>query len=180
MKKENILEQKYNFLDKENNINIGNFNESFQFSANKTNKSYNHNNNYFIQQNISKNSFNDIETNEHAYSFKPKNQETPNFLIKEEKYNVSDFLSIKNIDNDNFKEKDEELTIFTEILKTKIEFNENIEKKQNNYLKEIDEKKRLKDMKNEIEKRCKNLRESIDMNRKKILKNMNKIKLEKK
>ena len=120
-----------------------------------------------------KNIFNDQETNEQTYSFKPKKQETPNFLNKEEKILVSDFM----INNNNINNKEQ--AEFSEVLKTIIEFDESIEEKQKKYLEEIDEKKRIKNMKNEVEKRCKNLRESIEMNRKKILENIKRIQLKK-
>ena len=38
----------------------------------------------------------------------------------------------------------------------------------------------MKNMKNEMEKRCKNLRDSIEMNRKKLLENIKKIQSQKK
>ena len=85
---------------------------------------------------------------------------------------MSDFLLM----NNNQKDISNDENMFSKILKTKIEFNE--EEKQKKYLEEIDEKKRKKLIKDEMDKRCKNLRESIEMNRKKILENIKKIKSE--
>ena len=179
MEKEIINDIKNSSTEKENNMNIINILENNNFLPSTNAKSKNKNDNIFLSNNLFQNSINEQETNEQTYSFKPKKQETPNFLQKDEKIIVSDFLLINNEINENQK-INEEKTVFTEILKTKIEFDENIEEQQKKYLEEIDEKKRIKNMKNEMEKRCKNLRDSIELNRKKILENIKKIKTEKK
>ena len=179
MEKEIINDIKNASTEKENNINIINILENNHFLPSTNTKSKNKNDNIFLSNNLFQNSINEQETTEQTYSFKPKKQETPNFLQKDEKIIVSDFLLINNEINE--KEKiNEEKTVFTEILKTKIEFDENIEEQQKKYLEEIDEKKRIKNMKNEMEKRCKNLRDSIELNRKRLLENIKKIKTEKK
>ena len=179
MEKEIINDIKNASTEKENNMNIINILENNNFLPSTNTKSKNKNDNIFLSNNLFQNSINEQETNEQTYSFKPKKQETPNFLQKDEKIIVSDFLLINNEINE--KEKiNEEKTVFTEILKTKIEFDENIEEQQKKYLEEIDEKKRIKNMKNEMEKRCKNLRDSIELNRKRLLENIKKIKTEKK
>ena len=179
MEKEIINDIKNSSTEKENNMSIINILENNNFLPSTNTKSKNKNDNIFLSNNLFQNSINEQETTEQTYSFKPKKQETPNFLQKDEKIIVSDFLLINNEINE--KEKiNEEKTVFTEILKTKIEINENIEEQQKKYLEEIDEKKRIKNMKNEMEKRCKNLRDSIELNRKKILENIKKIKTEKK
>ena len=179
MEKEIINDIKNSSTEKENNMNIINISENNHFLPSTNTKSKNKNDNIFLSNNLFQNSINEQETNEQTYSFKPKKQETPNFLQKDEKIIVSDFLLINNEINE--KEKiNEEKTVFTEILKTKIEFDENIEEQQKKYLEEIDEKKRIKNMKNEMEKRCKNLRDSIELNRKRLLENIKKIKTEKK
>ena len=179
MEKEIINDIKNSSTEKENNMNIINILENNHFLPSNNTKSKNKNDNIFLSNNLFQNSINEQETNEQTYSFKPKKQETPNFLQKDEKIIVSDFLLINNEINE--KEKiNEEKNVFTEILKTKIEFDENIEEQQKKYLEEIDEKKRIKNMKNEMEKRCKNLRDSIELNRKRILENIKKIKTEKK
>ena len=165
--------------EKENDINIGNTFEYNQLSSKKNKKQQINNNDIYITSNLLPNSFNEQETNEQTYSFKPIKQETPNFLTKEEKITVSDFILINN-ENNNTRKINKEQTVFTEILKTKIELNENIEEMQQKYLEEIDEKKRNKNIKNEMEKRCKKLRESIEINRKKLLENKKRIKSEKK
>ena len=179
MEKEIINDIKNSSTEKENNMNIINILENNHFPQSNNTKSKNKNDNIFLSNNLFQNSINEQETTEQTYSFKPKKQETPNFLQKDEKIIVSDFLLINNEINENQK-INEEKTVFTEILKTKIEFDENIEEQQKKYLEEIDEKKRIKNMKNEMEKRCKNLRDSIELNRKKILENIKKIKTEKK
>ena len=179
MEKEIITDIKNSSTEKENNMNIINISENNNFLPSTNTKSKNKNDNIFLSNNLFQNSINEQETNEQTYSFKPKKQETPNFLQKDEKIIVSDFSLINNEINE--KEKiNEEKNVFTEILKTKIEFDENIEEQQKKYLEEIDEKKRIKNMKNEMEKRCKNLRDSIELNRKRILENIKKIKNEKK
>ena len=179
MEKEIINDIKNASIEKENNMNIINISENNHFPQSNNTKSKNKNDNIFLSNNLFQNSINELETTEQTYSFKPKKQETPNFLQKDEKIIVSDFLLINNEINE--KEKiNKEKTVFTEILKTKIEFDENIEEQQKKYLEEIDEKKRIKNMKNEMEKRCKNLRDSIELNRKRILENIKKIKTEKK
>ena len=179
MEKEIITDIKNASIEKENNMSIINILENIHFPQSNNTKSKNKNDNIFLSNNLFQNSINEQETNEQTYSFKPKKQETPNFLQKDEKIIVSDFLLINNEINE--KEKiNEEKTVFTEILKTKIEFDENVEEQQKKYLEEIDEKKRIKNMKNEMEKRCQNLRDSIELNRKKILENIKKIKTEKK
>ena len=179
MEKEIINDIKNSSTEKENNMNIINILENNHFPQSNNTKSKNKNDNIFLSNNLFQNSINEQETTEQTYSFKPKKQETPNFLQKDEKIIVSDFLLINNEINE--KEKiNEEKTVFTEILKTKIEFDENIEEQQKKYLEEIDEKKRIKNMKNEMEKRCKNLRDSIELNRKRLLENIKKIKSEKK
>ena len=179
MEKEIINDIKNSSTEKENNMSIINILENNNFLPSTNTKSKNKNDNIFLSNNLFQNSINEQETNEQTYSFKPKKQETPNFLQKDEKIIVSDFLLINNESNKNEKIK-EEKNVFTEILKTKIEFDENIEEQQKKYLEEIDEKKRIKNMKNEMEKRCKNLRDSIELNRKKLLENIKKIKTEKK
>ena len=179
MEKEIINDIKNASIEKENNMSIINILENNNFLPSTNTKSKNKNDNIFLSNNLFQNSINEQETNEQTYSFKPKKQETPNFLQKDEKIIVSDFLLINNEINENQK-INEEKTVFTEILKTKIEFDENVEEQQKKYLEEIDEKKRIKNMKNEMEKRCKNLRDSIELNRKKILENIKKIKTEKK
>ena len=179
MEKEIINDIKNSSTEKENNMSIINISENNHFLPSTNTKSKNKNDNIFLSNNLFQNSINEQETNEQTYSFKPKKQETPNFLQKDEKIIVSDFLLINNEINENQK-INEEKTVFTEILKTKIEFDENVEEQQKKYLEEIDEKKRIKNMKNEMEKRCKNLRDSIELNRKKILENIKKIKTEKK
>ena len=179
MEKEIITDIKNSSTEKENNMSIINISENNNFLPSTNTKSKNKNDNIFLSNNLFQNSINEQETNEQTYSFKPKKQETPNFLQKDEKIIVSDFSLINNEINE--KEKiNEEKNVFTEILKTKIEFDENIEEQQKKYLEEIDEKKRIKNMKNEMEKRCKNLRDSIELNRKRILENIKKIKNEKK
>ena len=179
MEKEIINDIKNASTEKENNMSIINILENIHFPQSNNTKSKNKNDNIFLSNNLFQNSINEQETNEQTYSFKPKKQETPNFLQKDEKIIVSDFLLINNEINE--KEKiNEEKTVFTEILKTKIEFDENVEEQQKKYLEEIDEKKRIKNMKNEMEKRCKNLRDSIELNRKRLLENIKKIKTEKK
>ena len=179
MEKEIITDIKNASTEKENNMSIINILENNNFLPSTNTKSKNKNDNIFLSNNLFQNSINEQETNEQTYSFKPKKQETPNFLQKDEKIIVSDFLLINNEINENQK-INEEKTVFTEILKTKIEFDENIEEQQKKYLEEIDEKKRIQNMKNEMEKRCKNLRDSIELNRKRILENIKKIKNEKK
>ena len=179
MEKEIINDIKNSSTEKENNINIINISENNNFLPSTNTKSKNKNDNIFLSNNLFQNSINEQETTEQTYSFKPKKQETPNFLQKDEKIIVSDFLLINNEINENQKINEEKI-VFTEILKTKIEFDENIEEQQKKYLEEIDEKKRIKNMKNEMEKRCKNLRDSIELNRKKLLDNIKKIKTEKK
>ena len=179
MEKEIITDIKNASTEKENNMNIINISENNNFLQSTNTKSKNKNDNIFLSNNFFQNSINEQETTEQTYSFKPKKQETPNFLQKDEKIIVSDFLLINNEINENQK-INEEKTVFTEILKTKIEFDENIEEQQKKYLEEIDEKKRIKNMKNEMEKRCKNLRDSIELNRKKLLENIKIIKSEKK
>ena len=179
MEKEIITDIKNISIEKENDMNNVNISENNHFLPSTNTKSKNKNDNIFLSNNLFQNSINEQETTEQTYSFKPKKQETPNFLQKDEKIIVSDFLLINNEINE--KEKiNEEKTVFTEILKTKIEFDENVEEQQKKYLEEIDEKKRIKNMKNEMEKRCKNLRDSIELNRKRILENIKKIKNEKK
>ena len=179
MEKEIINGIKNSSIEKENDMNNVNISKNNNFLPSNNTKSKNKNDNIFLSNNLFQNSINEQETTEQTYSFKPKKQETPNFLQKDEKIIVSDFLLINNEINE--KEKiNEEKTVFTEILKTKIEFDENIEEQQKKYLEEIDEKKRIKNMKNEMEKRCKNLRDSIELNRKRILENIKKIKTEKK
>ena len=180
MEKELINDIKNVSIEKENDMNSGNIldNNNFPSSKNNTISKINADN-IFLSNNLFQNSVNEQETNEQTYSFKPKKQETPNFSQKDEKIIVSDFLLI----NNESSEKEiinKEKAVFTEILKTKIEFNENIEEQQKKYLEEIDEKKRMKNMKNEMAKRCKNLRDSIEMNRKKLLENIKKIQSEKK
>ena len=179
MEKEIINDIKNSSTEKENNMSIINILENNNFLPSTNTKSKNKNDNIFLSNNLFQNSINEQETTEQTYSFKPKKQETPNFLQKDEKIIVSDFLLINNESNENQK-INEEKTVFTEILKTKIEFDENIEEQQKKYLEEIDEKKRIQNMKNEMEKRCKNLRDSIELNRKRILENIKKIKNEKK
>ena len=179
MEKEIINGIKNSSIEKENDMNNVNISKNNNFLPSNNTKSKNKNDNIFLSNNLFQNSINEQETNEQTYSFKPKKQETPNFLQKDEKIIVSDFLLINNEINE--KEKiNEEKNVFTEILKTKIEFDENIEEQQKKYLEEIDEKKRIQNMKNEMEKRCKNLRDSIELNRKRILENIKKIKNEKK
>ena len=165
---------KTEILEKENDMNKENIK---YISLNNTNKF--ENKNPFSSNEILENDFNEQETNEKTYSFKPKKQETPNFIKKEEKIIVSDFLLINNNIN-GLKDLNKDENVFSEILKTKIELNETLEEKQKKYLEEIDEKKRKKFIQDEMDKRCKNLRESIEMNRKKILENIKKIKTGKK
>ena len=173
--KTEILE-KENDMNKEN-INNNSISSNKNISFNNTNKF--ENNNPFSSNEILENDFNEQETNEKTYSFKPKKQETPNFIKKVEKIIFSDFfLMNNNINGLKYLNKDE--NVFSEILKTKIELNETLEEKQKKYLEEIDEKKRKKFIQDEMDKRCKNLRESIEMNRKKILENIKKIKTGKK
>ena len=179
MKNEIIKSSNNDLIEKENDINIENTFEYNQLSSKKNKKQKIDNNDIYITNNLLPNSFNEQETNEQTYSFKPIKQETPNFLTKDEKINVSDFILINN-ENNNTRKINKEQTVFTEILKTKIELNENIEEMQQKYLEEIDEKKRNKNIKNEMEKRCKKLRESIEINRKKLLENKKRIKSEKK
>ena len=182
MKNDFFNSPKGNILEKENDINKENINiNSFspkKFINNNKNKDID-NNNAFLSNELMNNNINERETNEKTYSFKPKKEETPTFIKKEEKIFVSDFLLLNNnniIKNDTNKNEN----MFSEILKTKIELNETIEEKQKKYLEEIDEKKRKKYIKDEMDKRCKNLRESIEMNRKKLLENIKKLTSEKK
>ena len=163
-------------MNKEN-INNYSISSNKYISLNNTNKF--ENKNPFSSNEILENDFNEQETNEKTYSFKPKKQETPNFIKKEEKIIVSDFLLMNNNIN-GLKDLNKDENVFSEILKTKIELNETLEEKQKKYLEEIDEKKRKKFIQDEMDKRCKNLRESIEMNRKKILENIKKIKTGKK
>ena len=179
MEKEIITDIKNSSTEKENNMSIINISENNNFLPSTNTKSKNKNDNIFLSNNLFQNSINEQETNQQTYSFKPKKQETPNFLQKDEKIIVSDFLLINDGGNENQK-INEEKNVFTEILKTKIEFDENIEEQQKKYLEEIDEKKRIKNMKDEMEKRCRNLRDSIELNRKRILENIKKLKNEKK
>ena len=179
MEKEIINDIKNSSTEKENNMNIINILENNHFLPSTHTKSKNKNDNIFLSNNLFQNSINEQETTEQTYSFKPKKQETPNFLQKDEKIIVSDFLLINNEINENQK-INEEKNVFNKILKKKIKFDENVEEQQKKYLEEIDEKKRIKNMKNEMEKRCQNLRDSIELNRKKILENIKKIKTEKK
>ena len=174
MEKEEKILNENDFLNKEECKDNGNILNSNNLSSNKKNKNstYNNNNN-FLSNNSFQNIINEQETNHETYSFKPKKQETPNFLTKDKIIIVSDFQLIGNENNSSEKVNDKQ-PVFTEILKTKIELDENIEEKQNKYLEEIEEKKRIKQMKIEMEKRCKNLRESIEMKRKKILENLKK------
>jgi len=167
---ENDCSNKEEFKDEGNILNYNNL------SSNKKNKNSTHNNNNFLSNNSFQNIINEQETNHETYSFKPKKQETPNFLTKDKIIIVSDFQLINN-ENNSSEKINNEPSVFVEILKTKIEIDENLEEKQNKYLEEIEEKKRIKQMKIEMEKRCKNLRESIEMKRKKILENLKKWKL---
>ena len=164
-------------IEKENDMNKENINHINSFFPNKlinNNKNKEiESNNYFLSNELFENNINEQETNEKTYSFKPKKESTPNFIKKEEKIIVSDFLLMN---NNNKKDIYKDENMFSEILKTKIEFNETIEEKQKKYLEEIDEKKRKKYIKDEMDKRCKNLRESIEMKRKIILENIKKIK----
>ena len=133
MEKEIINNIKNSSTEKENNMSIINISENNNFLPSTNTKSKNKNDNIFLSNNLFQNSINEQETNEQTYSFKPKKQETPNFLQKDEKIIVSDFLLINNEINENQK-INEEKTVFTEILKTKIEFDENIEEQQKKYL----------------------------------------------
>ena len=142
---ENDCLNKEEFKDEGNILNYNNL------SSNKKNKNSTHNNNNFLSNNSFQNIINEQETNHETYSFKPKKQETPNFLTKDKIIIVSDFQLINN-ENNNSEKVNNKQSVFTEILKTKIELDENIEEKQNKYLEEIDEKKKIKQMKIEMEK----------------------------
>ena len=174
MEKEEKILNENDCLNKEEFKDEGNILNYNNLSSNKKNKNstYNNNNN-FLSNNSFQNIINEQETNHETYSFKPKKQETPNFLTKDKIIIVSDFQLINN-ENNSSEKINNEPSVFVEILKTKIEIDENLEEKQNKYLEEIEEKKRIKQMKIEMEKRCKNLRESIEMKRKKLLENLKK------
>ena len=173
MEKEEKTLKENDFSNKEDCLDEGNIFNCNNLSSNKKNRNTTHNNNDFLSNNSFQKIINEQETNNETYSFKPKKQETPNFLTKDKIIIVSDFQLINN-ENNSYEKVNNKQSVFTEILKTKIELDENIEEKQNKYLEEIDEKKRIKQMKIEMEKRCKNLRESIEMKRKKILENLKK------
>ena len=173
MEKEEKIFKENDFSYKEDCMDEGSIFNCNNLSSNKKSKNATHNNNDFLSNNSFQKIINEQETNNQTYSFKPKKQETPNFLTKDKIIIVSDFQLINN-ENNNSEKVNNKQSVFTEILKTKIELDENIEEKQNKYLEEIDEKKKIKQMKIEMEKRCKNLRESIEMKRKKLFENLKK------
>ena len=170
--------------NKENNKNLLNINYSPNILLSSNSSSVNNiiNNSNFISNKSSSNKINEqnnidintenILTNDKTYSFKPKKQTTPFFCdLKEKKEinNISEFICI------NKEEKNVDDITFSEILEANI-LDKDYEKKK--YLEEIDKKKKIKNMRDEMNRRCQNLKESIEMNRKKILENIKKTNLE--
>ena len=131
MEKEEKIKQENDFEKQENILDKGNIFNNNNLSSNIKNKNEIHNNNIYLSNYSFQNIINEQETNQETYSFKPKKQETPNFLTKDETVIVSDF-QLNNNENINYENINDKQSIFTEILNTKIELNENLEEQQKN------------------------------------------------